>query len=380
MKLVVIIPCLNEEKTLKDVLNTIPKKIPGINKTEIVVIDDGSTDKTLQVAKKHGVKHFVIHHSNMGLARSFSDGLDKALSLGADIIVNTDGDNQYPQEDIPRLIKPILDDKADMVIADRQTHLIKYFPFYKKLLQNFGSFVASLFAGVEVPDAVSGFRAYSKNTAMRLNVFTDYTYTLETLIQAGKRKKRIAVIKIKVRPKAARRSRLVNSIPAYLKISAGTILRVFAIYEPLKVFSYIAFFIALPGIILILRFVILFLTKASGGHVQSLIIGSILITIGFSIGIIGIAADLIAINRRLDEDILYRLKRLQAVATEPQTIRKVNRRKKTVISRLKHELPFPVSSTIKENNEKTQALLTSDRSSRGRFRRPRRYHKIASFQ
>jgi len=310
MKLVVIIPCLNEEKTLPDVLKTIPKKIEGINKIETVIIDDGSTDRTVKVAKKYGVRHFVLHHKNKGLARSFSDGVDKALSLGADIIVNTDGDNQYPQEDIPRLIKPILDNKADMVIADRQTHTIKHFPFLKKVLQKIGSFTVGYFSNIAIPDAVSGFRAYSRLTAMRLNVFTDYTYTIETLIQAGKRKKRVEIVKIKTNNKH-RESRLIKNIFGYLKISAATILRVFAIYEPLKTFIYIGFFIALPGIILIARFIYFLLVADKGAHIQSIIIGGLFILVGFQVGIIGIVADLIGINRKLNEEILFRLKYME---------------------------------------------------------------------
>lgn len=343
MKLIVIIPCLNEEKTLPGVLKTIPKKISGINKIEVVIIDDGSSDKTLQIARKHGIKHFVIHRSNMGLARSFSDGLDKALSLGADIIVNTDGDNQYPQEDIPKLIKPILENKADMVIADRQTHTIKFFPWYKKLLQKLGSIVVCQFAGIKVPDAVSGFRAYSRNTAMRLNVFTDYTYTIETLIQSGKRKKRISVLKINVRPKAARKSRLYRSIPAYIKSSAGTILRVFAIYEPLKVFSYIGFLISLPGLIIVIRFGILYFIPDKGAHVQSLIIGSIFILIGFQIGVIGLFADLISINRKLSEDVLFRLK---TIGFDKKTSKKKNKNHTLFINNLKRS-----GSNMSINNE-----------------------------
>lgn len=310
MKLVIIIPCFNEEKTLPLVLKSIPKRIKGIKKIEIVVINDGSTDKTVAVAMENGVKNFVFHKTNMGLARSFADGIDEALSLNADIIVNTDGDNQYPQEDIPRLIKPIFEDKADMVIADRQTHTIKHFPFHKKILQKFGSFVVSYFSGVKMPDAVSGFRAYSKNTAMHLNVFTDYTYTIETIIQAAKRKKRIEIIKIKTRPKH-RDSRLIKNLSAYIRSSAATTLRVFAIYDPLRAFSYIAVFIAIPGFILILRFVYFYFASIGGEHVPSLIVGSIFIVIGFQIGVIGLVADLIGINRKLNENILHRLKKLQ---------------------------------------------------------------------
>lgn len=310
MKLVVIIPCLNEEKTLPGVLKTIPKKIKGINKIETLIIDDGSTDNTIEAAKKYGVKRFVIHRSNLGLARSFSDGLDEALRLGADIIVNTDGDNQYPQEDIPRLIKPIMDGKADIVVANRQTHKIKHFPLYKKILQKIGSKVVKYFSGVNVPDAVSGFRAYSREVAMRINVFTDYTYTIETIIQAGKMRKRIEVIKIKTKPKS-RESRLIKSLWGYLKSSAATIIRVFAIYEPLKVFSYIAFFIFTPGIVLIGRFTYLYITDDQGSHLQSLIVGSILILISFQVGLLGLLADIMSVNRRLNENILYKLKNIQ---------------------------------------------------------------------
>lgn len=324
MKLVVIIPCLNEERTLSDVLQTIPKKIKGISKIETVVIDDGSTDGTVKVARKYGVRHFVMHHRNMGLARSFSDGLDKALSLGADIIVNTDGDNQLPQEDIPRLIKPILDGKADMVIGDRDTQTIKYFPLHKKLLQKMGSKIVSMIAGIHLPDAVSGFRAYSRNTAMRLNNFTEFSYTIETLIQAGIRRKRIVTVKIKTRD-AKRKSRLIKSLWNYLKLSGSTILRVFAIYQPFKVFFLIGFITALPGIILVARFIILdLLFSDRGAHLQSLIAAAVFILLGFQIIILGIIADLISINRKINEDILFRLKNIEYEKYRTSSRKKVN--------------------------------------------------------
>jgi glycosyltransferase involved in cell wall biosynthesis len=310
MNLVIIIPCFNEEKTLPDVLKTIPKKIPGIKKIETVVINDGSTDKTLAVAKKMGVKHFVIHKQNEGLANSFADGLDKALSLGADIIVNTDGDNQYPQEDIPRLIKPIIDKKADIVIADRQIDKIKHFSLGKKILQKLGSAVVRVFSGTKVPDATSGFRAYSREAALHLNIFTEYSHTIETIIQAGKKKLHIESVKVKTRPKS-RDSRLIKNLWSYIKQSVATILRLFAIYEPLKVFGYISFLISLPGIILILRFIYLYIRGDAGGHIQSLIFGSLFIFIGVQIGLLGVIADLIAINRKKYENILYRMKKIE---------------------------------------------------------------------
>lgn len=311
MKLVIIIPCLNEEKTLPDVLHTIPKKIPGISKIETIVIDDGSTDKTIPIAKKHGVNHLIIHRKNKGLARSFADGIEEALRLGADIIVNTDGDNQLPQEDIPRLIKPILDNKADMVIGDRQTQKIKYFQLHKKILQKVGSQVVSFVAGVDLPDAVSGFRAYSRSTAMRLNIFTNYSYTIETLVQIGQRRKRIATIPIKTR-EAKRKSRLIRSLSSYIKSSASTILRVFAVYQPLKAFFIIGSITAIPGIILVIRFIyIAFFAHLNGTHLQSLLAAAVFILLGFQIFILGVVADLIGINRKINENILFHLKKLE---------------------------------------------------------------------
>jgi len=308
-KLIVMIPCFNEEESLPDVLKSIPKKIPGITKIEILIIDDGSTDKTVQTAKRFRVKHFIIHKKNEGLAKSFADGLDMALSLGADIIVNTDGDNQYPQEDIPRLIEPILCKKADIVIADRQTEKIKYFSPTKRFLQKIGSIIVRYFSDTKIKDAASGFRAYSREAAMHLNIFTDYTYTIETIIQAGKKNLEVQSIKIKTRF-TKRKSRLIKSIWIYLKISAATTIRMFAIYDPLKFFSYIAIFFSLPGFFLIFRFLYLYIINNESGHLQSLIIGSILIIISFQIEVIGIVADLIAINRRKLENILYRIKKI----------------------------------------------------------------------
>lgn len=309
MKLIVLIPCYNEEKTLGGVLKTIPKKISGITRIETLIVDDGSTDKTLKVARKFRVKHFVIHRQNQGLAKSFADGLDEALHLGADIIVNTDGDNQYPQEDIGRLIKPIMDGQADIVVADRQTDKIAHFSKSKRFLQKFGSSVVRIFSGVNVPDAVSGFRAYSREAALHLNIFTDYTYTIETLIQAGKKKLHVVSVKVKTRV-SGRKSRLIKNTWSYIKASAATTLRLFAIYEPLKVFSIIGGIIMLPGIALFVRFLYFYLNGIGGAHLQSLIIGTLFVLVGFQVMLIGLLADLSAMNRKKIESILYRLKSL----------------------------------------------------------------------
>lgn len=235
MKLAVLIPCLNEQDSVGLVIKSIPKHIRGIKKVDIVIVDDGSTDKTLAVAKTYGVRHFVVHKKNTGLAKSFADVVEKALALGADIIVNTDGDNQYPQSDIPRLIAPILAGKADMVIADRQTDTIAHFSPIKKFLQKLGSGAIRFFSGTDIPDAVSGFRAMTRDAALELNIFTKYTYTIETIIQAAKKNLRIESIKIRTNPKF-RTSRLVKSYGSYIRQSLSTIVRILALYEPLKVF------------------------------------------------------------------------------------------------------------------------------------------------
>ncbi len=308
-KLVVMIPCYNEEATIASVIGSIPKSIPGISKLDILIIDDGSTDKTVKIAKSLGVKHFVHNEVNKGLARSFVKGLNAALELGADIIVNTDGDNQYPQKDIPRLIQPILDNKAHIVIGDRQTHKIAHFSPTKKLFQKFGSAVVRKFSHTDVPDAVSGFRAFSREVAMRLNVFTDYTYTIETLIQAGRSRFTIVSVPIVTNSKN-RESRLVKSIFSYLKKSASTMFKIFAIYEPLKVFTYIGMVVALPGLLVVGRFVYYYSLGEGNGHIQSIVLGSIIVMIGFQIILFGLIASLIAVNRRLAEENLYYMKRM----------------------------------------------------------------------
>lgn len=307
-KLVIIIPCLNEEKTLPLVFNSIPKKIIGIDSIETLIIDDGSTDKTIEVAKKIGVTYIVKNIRNKGLAKSFSIGLNKALEVGADVIVNTDGDNQYPQEDIPKLIRPILNNEAEIVIADRQTNKIAHFSPIKKLLQKFGSNVVKKLADVNVPDAVSGFRAYSREAAMQLNVVTDFSYCTETIIQAGKKKMKIVSIPVNTNPKT-RESRLFKNMGQHIKKTGATIVRVFAMYEPLKTFTYLGSLFLIIGSFFFLRFFYFILIGKGSGHLQSIIFGAVMFLSGFQIIVLGLIADLIAANRKMIEEILLNQKK-----------------------------------------------------------------------
>lgn len=310
MKLVIQIPCLNEEKTLPLVLKSIPKKIRGVKKIIILIIDDGSTDKTINIAKKFGVKHFVIHAGNMGLARSFHDGVNYALSIGADIVVNTDGDNQYPQERIPDLIKPILDGKADIVISDRQTQKIAHFSPLKKLLQKFGSYVVNKAAGTQLPDAASGFRAYSKQSLLRLNVVTRFSYCMETIIQAGNKRLAITSIPVDTNPKT-RESRLFKNIWQHIFRSSMAIVRAYIMYKPHLVFGTLGLGLFILGIVPFARYLVLAFQKDPGNHIQSLLLGSVLLMASFLAFTLGIIADLIRTNRSLQEDSLERIKIMQ---------------------------------------------------------------------
>ena len=308
MKLIIQIPCYNEEKTLPETLKSIPREFSGIDKTEILVIDDGSTDRTVEVARDFGVDHIIKLTSNKGLAGSFSAGLDACLRLGADIIVNTDGDNQYNAEDIEKLIEPIIRGRADMVVGDREVMQIEHFSFIKKRLQKLGSWVVQQVSGTTVPDVTSGFRAFSRDAALRLNVISNFTYTLETIIQAGK--KSILVTHVPVRTnKPTRPSRLFKSMFAYLKQSGSTIARIYALYEPLKTFLYIGGIIFGTGLIISGRFLYFYLIGNGEGHIQSLILAAVLMIVGFQVGMIGLLADIISANRRLIEDILYRIRK-----------------------------------------------------------------------
>ena len=310
MKLIVQIPCYNEAQTLPLVLSSIPQAIPGLTEVETLVIDDGSTDGTAEVAAAAEATHVVRHVGNKGLAEAFRTGLDACLRLGADIIVNTDGDNQYPAAEIPRLIAPILAGEADMVIGDRQPATVAHFSPLKRLLQALGIWTVRLTSGTDVPDAPSGFRAYSREAALRLNVVSQYTYTVETVIQAGKKRLAIAYVPVTVN-QPLRPSLLMRSTWTYLKHSAATIVRVYAMYEPLKVFFYISLGLLAVGLAGVGRFLYFFFTGGAAGHVQSLILSAAFLIVGFQVLLIGLLADLIAANRRLIEEVLYRLKKLE---------------------------------------------------------------------
>ncbi|MDB5171035.1 MAG: glycosyltransferase family 2 protein [Candidatus Saccharibacteria bacterium] len=309
MKLVVQIPCLNEEATLPLVLQSIPKKINGIDEIIVLVIDDGSTDNTVAVAREHGVTHFVRHNRNQGLGRSFHDGVQKALELGADIVVNTDGDNQYPQDRIGDLVQPILKHQADIVIADRQTSTIAHFSPFKKFLQRFGSAVVNKAAGTNLPDAVSGFRAYSRESLLRLNTFTRFSYCTESIIQAGNKGLSITSIPVETNPKL-RESRLFKSTREHVFKSGVTIIRAFAMYKPYVIFGGLGGLLLVLGSIPFARFVYLSIVEGTTrGHIQSLLAGSLLLIGAFLCLVLNIIADLIRINRILIEDNLEQTKR-----------------------------------------------------------------------
>lgn len=308
MKLIIQVPCFNEADTLAATLKELPRSVEGFDVVEWLVIDDGSTDATATVAKANGVGHIVSHSKNKGLAHAFMTGMDACLRLGADVIVNTDADNQYHAGDIPLLVRPLLEGKADLAIGARPISEMKHFPPLKRLLQRLGSRVVRLASGTDVPDAPSGFRAMTREAALRLNVFNDYTYTLETIIQAGQ--KDMAVVSVPVRVnETTRPSRLVRSVADYVKRSLITIVRIFVVYRPFRFFLAAGLLLFGLGFLLGLRFLYYFITKGSAGHVQSLILASVLLGIGFQTVLVAFLADLLAVNRRLLEDVQYRLRK-----------------------------------------------------------------------
>jgi glycosyltransferase involved in cell wall biosynthesis len=310
MKLVIQIPCFNEEQMLPATLRDLPKSIPGVDAIEVLVVDDGSTDQTVRVAQECGVEHIVRLPRRMGLARAFSAGLDASLRLGADIIVNTDADNQYDARDIPRLIAPILQGCVGFVVGDRGVANLAHFSPGKRFLQRVGSWVVEHASGLAVPDATSGFRAFSREAAAHLTVLSDYSYTLETLIQAGASCLGVAYVPVHARPDV-RPSRLIRSIPHYLAHSAVTILRAYAMYQPMRIFLLIGLLMIIAGLAPALRFLYFFVLGQGTGHIQSLIFAAILLIVGFQVLLIGLLADLIGFNRRIAEDTLYRLRKLE---------------------------------------------------------------------
>ena len=305
MKLIIQIPCFNEAETLSIALSALPRTVPGFDFVEWLIIDDGSQDDTIAVAKANGVDHVVRHLGNKGLARAFMTGLEASLRLGADVIVNTDADNQYNADDIPALVRPILAHQAEIVVGARPIEAIEHFSPIKKLLQKLGSWVVRVASKTDIPDAPSGFRAMSRAAAQKLMVFNDYTYTLETIIQAGQKNMGIVSVPIRVNGDL-RPSRLVKSIPSYIKRSIVTIIRIFVIYRPFRFFAVTGAALFSAGFLIGLRFLWNYLQGGGEGHVQSLILASVLLGMGFQTFLVAFLADLLAANRKLLEDIRFK--------------------------------------------------------------------------
>lgn len=310
MKVIIQIPCFNEEDNLPQTLAALPRHMDGVDTVEVLVIDDGSRDATAEVARRHGVDYIVRHTGNRGLASAFRSGIDACLQLGADIIVNTDADNQYDGRDIPKLIQPLLEGRADVVIGDRQTDSVAHFSFAKKRLQKFGSWVVRTFSDVDVPDAVSGFRALTRDAARQINILSSFSYTIEMLLQAGKKRMAVASVPIRVNDKT-RESRLYSTVTQFIQRSVAILLRIYAMYHPLKVLLLASSTLMLLGALPILRFLYFFFNGDGDGHIQSLILGGVLVTMGFMAFLVGLVADLIAFNRQLMEMTLEKVRRLE---------------------------------------------------------------------
>jgi len=309
MKLIIQIPCFNEAETLAVALSALPRQVLGFDKVEWLIIDDGSQDSTVQVARENGVDHIVRHSRNQGLARGFMTGIDACLRLGADVIVNTDADNQYNAEDIPELTQPILQKQADIVVGARPIETIAHFSLAKKWLQKLGSWVVRVASKTDIPDAPSGFRSMSRAAAQQLVVFSDYTYTLETIIQAGQKNMAITSVPIRVN-EDLRPSRLVRSIPSYIKRSIVTIIRIFVIYRPFRFFGTIGAILFCVGTLIGLRFLTKYVAGEGDGHIQSLILAAVLLMAGFQTFLVAFLADLLAANRKLSEEIRFNLRTL----------------------------------------------------------------------
>jgi glycosyltransferase involved in cell wall biosynthesis len=308
VKLIIQIPAYNEAELLPTTVHALPKELPGIDQIEILVVDDGSTDSTAEVAKSLGVHHVVRLPRHMGLAGAFVVALESCLKFGADLIVNTDADNQYNAGDIQHLIEPITNGQADIVIGDRGIAKLGSFSTSKRLLQRFGSWVIAQASGADTPDATSGFRAISREAALRTLVLSEYSYTLETLIQAGARRMKVAYVPVRTNPQT-RPSRLMRSMPHYIANSSTTIMRAYTMYRPLRVFTILAMLIILGGLALGMRFTYFYIIGRGAGHVQSLILSAVLLIVGFQVLLIGLLADLIGFNRLILEELLYRFRR-----------------------------------------------------------------------
>ncbi|MES0361163.1 MAG: glycosyltransferase family 2 protein [Anaerolineales bacterium] len=310
MKLIIQIPCLNEAQNIAQTVQALPREIPGIDVIEYLVIDDGSTDNTAEVSHQSGVHHVIVLPHHVGLAAVFTVGLEESLKNDADIIVNTDADNQYNADDIHLLVEPILSGRADIVVGDRGVANLKEFSLVKRILQRFGSWVIGQASGVDTPDATSGFRAFTRAAALRTLVLNDYSYTLETLIQAGSRRMAVEYVPIRTNVQT-RPSRLMKNIPDYLSHSSTTILRAYTMYRPLRVFTMISVVLIIGGLIGAGRFLYYYIIGEGTGHIQSLILSAVLLIVGFQVFLIGLVADLTGFNRKILEEVLFRLRRLE---------------------------------------------------------------------
>ena len=310
-KLIIQIPCLNEAQTLPATVADLPRSVPGVDVIETLVIDDGSRDGTADVARACGVDHVVRLTRNKGLAAAFTAGIDAALKLGADLIVNTDADNQYAGHEIPKLLAPLLRGEADIVVGDRNIAVVEHMSWQKRQLQRLGSWVVRQVSNTSVPDTTSGFRAYTREAALRMTIVSEFSYTLESIIQAGKKRMAIAHVAVATNPRT-RDSRLFDSLFSYVKRSAATIVRIYAMYEPLKVFTYIGLLVFGGGVAGGVRFLYYYYFVDGGmGHIQSLILSAVLMILGFQVLLIGLLADVISANRKLLEDIVYRVRSLE---------------------------------------------------------------------
>jgi glycosyltransferase involved in cell wall biosynthesis len=313
-KLIIQMPCLNEAETLPATIADLPRVVPGIDVVEYLVVDDGSRDDTSAVARAHGVHHVVRFRRHKGLAAAFTAGIDAALRQGADFIVNTDADNQYAGQDIARLVAPLLAGHADIVIGDRNIRDIAHMSTGKKLLQRLGSWVVRQVSSTSVPDTTSGFRAYTREAALRMTIVSDFSYTLESIIQAGKKRMAIAHVPITTNART-RKSRLFDSVFSYIKQSSATILRIYAMYEPLKVFTYLGLLIFGAGLVVSLRVVYYYFQGEAFRHISSLIAAAVLMIVGFQVMLIGLVADVVSGTRKLLEDLLYRVRRMEIDGT-----------------------------------------------------------------
>jgi glycosyltransferase involved in cell wall biosynthesis len=316
MKLIIQIPCYNEAETLPQTVAALPRSLAGIDEIEILVIDDGSSDATSAIAAEQGVDHIIRHRQNMGLARAFATGLEACVRRNADIIVNTDADNQYVGADIARLVEPILAERAEIVVGDRGVGQLQVFSPLKRRLQQLGSWVVGRAAGMQTPDATSGFRAYTRNAALHTIVLSQYSYTLETLIQAGAQRTAVEFVPIRSNP-PTRPSRLMRNLPHYLSHSSTTIMRAYTLYRPLRVFFTLGIIFLSGGIALGVRFLYFYFNGRGGGHIQSLILAAVLLIVGFQILLIGLLADLVNFNRKLMEETLLRVRRLEIELEDP---------------------------------------------------------------